>query len=113
MLQCYDLRAPLFRRLVRTVVPFADAVCLATAAGASTVHVPGDFTTIQGAINGAPEGATIVIEAGTYYESLHWTGKNLVIRGAGQGRTIIDGGGTSRGLYTNGLSYSSGIEGIT
>lgn len=39
----------------------------------------GDFTSVQTAINQATSGDTILIEAGTYYENINFSGKNLVV----------------------------------
>jgi Ca2+-binding RTX toxin-like protein len=52
---------------------------------------PGDFTTIQAAVNAAVNGDTIQIAAGTYREQVTINGKNLTVHGAGDGTggTII------------------------
>ena len=39
-------------------------------ASAATVTVPGNYPTIQAAINGVPNGTTIDVAAGTYSEAL-------------------------------------------
>jgi VCBS repeat-containing protein len=59
----------------------------ALAAGA-TINVPGDYATIQAAINAASSGDIINILAGTYVENIV-VDKPLTIMGAGQGNTII------------------------
>jgi parallel beta-helix repeat protein len=50
-----------------------------------------DFTSIQAAIQAAPEGAAIQVKAGTYKESLTIT-KPLSLVGEGAGKTVIEGG---------------------
>jgi predicted outer membrane repeat protein len=56
------------------------------------VEVPGEITTIQGAINVAVSGDSIKVAAGTYTENIDYGGKNLVIIStAGRATTIIDG----------------------
>lgn len=69
------------------------ALCAAQAA-AATINVPGDYPTIQAAINAASPGDTIQIAPGTYAESLD-INKALTIVGSGSGTnplvdTIID-----------------------
>jgi hypothetical protein len=71
------------------------AICLiaagsAAAAGPTTWSVPGDFSTIQAAINAASPGDTILVGPGTYAESLEFGGKNVTIRStAGPATTTI------------------------
>src|SRR5438067_6366702 len=52
------------------------------------VHVPGQYATIQSAIDAAPTGATIVVAPGTYTEQVSIT-KSVSVRGAGAFATII------------------------
>tara|TARA_B110000438_G_scaffold14259_1_gene13695 strand:- start:215 stop:9274 length:9060 start_codon:yes stop_codon:yes gene_type:complete len=55
------------------------------------VEVPGEITTIQGAIAIAVSGDSIKVAAGTYTENIDFSGKNIVVIGAGRETTIIDG----------------------
>jgi hypothetical protein len=57
---------------------------------AATWNVPGNFATIQAAIDGAAAGDVINVAAGHYEEQLHITKSNLSISGAGVGQTFID-----------------------
>ena len=43
------------------------------------VHVPVDYSTIQLAINAALDGDTVLVEPGTYTESINFNGKNIVL----------------------------------
>ena len=49
---------------------------------ARIIHVPGDSTTIQGAINGALNGDTVMVAPGTYYEhDIDFIGKAITVMG--------------------------------
>jgi hypothetical protein len=70
-------------------------VCaLAESAFAITIHVPENYSTIQGAIDAASDGDLILVGPGTYEERIDYLGKWLVIRSTdGPDVTTIDGGG--------------------
>lgn len=71
-------------------VLFAGIAVPASAASAAppVLHVPGQYATIQSAIDAAPTGATIVVAPGTYTEQVSIT-KSVFLRGAGASATII------------------------
>jgi hypothetical protein len=46
----------------------------------ATIHVPTDIGTIQAAIDSATHGDEIVVATGTYFERIHFHGKNIVLR---------------------------------
>lgn len=48
-------------------------------AGAKTIRVPANYSTIQAAINAAAGGDTIVVSKGTWRENLNFDGKNLCL----------------------------------
>jgi parallel beta-helix repeat protein len=57
-----------------------------------TVNVPGDFSTIQSAIDKACNGATILVHNGTYVENINFKGKAITVRSEnGAANTIIKG----------------------
>jgi len=64
-------------------------------AGAATLRVPGQFPTIQGAIDASRPGDVVLVGPGTYVESLNIEDKGLLTleSEAGPESTIIDGGG--------------------
>jgi len=53
--------------------------------------VPGDYPSIQIAINNAINGDRIVVASGTYPENINFNGKQIEIIGNGPGNSIIDG----------------------
>ena len=55
-----------------------------------TIAVPGDYSSIQEAINNANVGDTILVEAGTYYENVV-VNKSVSLIGEDKYSTIIDG----------------------
>ncbi|KAA3636070.1 MAG: hypothetical protein DWP92_10110 [Armatimonadetes bacterium] len=56
------------------------------------ILVPRDYPTIQGAIDAAPNGATIMVSPGTYVENIDFRGKRVRVRSArGPAVTVIDG----------------------
>jgi hypothetical protein len=58
-----------------------------------TVFVPGDFATIQAAIDAAPTGEMRIVKlgAGTYPGPVAFNGKPVVLRGAGASATTVSG----------------------
>jgi parallel beta-helix repeat protein len=58
----------------------------------STIHVPGEVVTIQGAIDAAQDGDTVVVAPGTYVEHINFSGKAITVRSSGGvDKTILDG----------------------
>lgn len=97
--------------------PFAGVSC--------TITVPADYSTIQAAINAAQSGDTICVAAGTYQEeSIKIIGKDIILKGAGIGQTIIESliGDETPGVWhpekhsaidIQNVSSASKIEGFT
>jgi parallel beta-helix repeat protein len=56
------------------------------------IFVPDNYTTIQGAINAASEGNTIVVRSGLYIEHV---GVNKAVNLIGEGYPVIEGSGSS------------------
>jgi parallel beta-helix repeat protein len=99
------------------------ALVFASAVHATVIHVPGNYTLIQAAVNAAVSGDTVLVAAGTY-DSLFYppgadttrcvvymkSGVSLI--GAGIGQSIIDAGHAGRGIYCNGVATGR-IQGFT
>ncbi|MBN1816139.1 MAG: right-handed parallel beta-helix repeat-containing protein [Sedimentisphaerales bacterium] len=65
----------------------------------SALQVPGEYNTIQAAIDAAAEGEVIIVAEGTYREHINFLGKNILVTGTDPenpsvvANTIIDGQG--------------------
>ncbi len=81
---------------------------------AGVINVPGDFATIQGAID-AVRGDEIVVAAGTYLEHIDFTGKAVTVRSAGgPALTTIDGESTGTVVTcVNGEGPDTVLRGFT
>ena len=55
------------------------------------LYVPGEYSTIQFAIDTSSDGDTILLSAGTFYENININNKNIIITGEDKLSTIIDG----------------------
>jgi hypothetical protein len=122
------VRAALVVALVAAAFPFLANP--ATAAGCArstapcrpaTLQVPGQFRTIQAAVDAASTGDTIAIAAGTYDQPFVVSGKRLDIVGAGVGRVLLTSSDPSVGIATytdggggelSGMSLEGGAYGI-
>ena len=83
-----------------------------------TVTVPGQYASIQAAIDAAPsnEMRIISVAAGTYAGPIAFNGKPVVVRGAGASNTVIDGTGgqpLSVVRFTGGEPAIAALEGVT
>ena len=102
-------------RLILSVI----AVFFPVITFADVIHVPGDSTTIQAAINGSVNGDTVMVAPGTYSgdgnRNLSTGGKAITVTSSdGPFVTIIDGGTIERGFDINGNEDSTTIlEGFT
>jgi len=86
----------------------------------TTINVPGDFVTIQEAIDAASKGDIINVAAGTYNETLTIIKDGITLRGADRSSTIISGNTedstillrNSRNIEIQNCSIRNGYYGI-
>jgi hypothetical protein len=93
---------------------------LAAGASAAELHVPGQYATIQAAINAAQNGDTVIVADGIYTGSgnrdIDFLGKAITVRSAsGPVNCIIDcAPGIHRGFrFHSGEAESSVLDGLT
>jgi len=60
-------------------VPFALVLVTAVVTQAATRTVPGEYATIQAAIDYCNDGDIVIVETGTYNENIDFNGKNIVV----------------------------------
>ena len=64
------------------------------ASASNTLNVPGNFPTVQAAIDASSNGDTVMVAPGTYFENVSFKGKLITVQSTqGPNVTTIDGGG--------------------
>jgi hypothetical protein len=100
------------------VFTLALILCSTTAFGV-TIHVPGDYQTIQAAIDKSADGDVVLVADGTYKgegnKNIDFSGKELTVQSEnGPTKTIIDCEGNGRGFYFhNGELEDALVSGFT
>jgi len=83
---------------------------------AGTIHVPGDYSTIQAGLDAASAADTVLVAPGSYFENLIWPNTQSIRLLSEQGAvsTIIDGGNIGSVIsITFGTDTSTVIDGFT
>ena len=89
---------------------------------AAIINVPADSSTIQGGINGAVNGDTVLVQPGTYVENINYNAKNIVVGSltlttgdtAYISQTIIDGNQNGSVVtFENGENSTAVLSGFT
>lgn len=81
-------------------------------ASSHQLHVPGDFPTIQGAIDAAPPSHTVRVAPGRYTESVRLR-PDVCLLGSGADNTILDAGGEGHALVDLTDAPGSVVAGFT
>jgi len=63
----------------RLFIVFAILALMAATASARIINIPGDYSTIQVGINASVDGDTVLVQPGTYYENVHFAGRNITL----------------------------------
>lgn len=87
------------------------------------INIPEDYSTIQQGINAATNNDTVLVQPGTYLESINYNGKNITVASlmlttqdtSYISQTIIDGNqsGNSIVMFENGESNNALLSGFT
>ena len=97
---------------ILTICVVIALLSLSAVVQANILYVPGQFPTIQAAVNAAQSGDTIKVSPGVYNENV-LISQSLYLSGADMFSTIIDAGGSNRCILVN-ANYTSGkISGFT
>jgi hypothetical protein len=88
------------------------SACDAAPGNAGNLTVPGDYSTIQAALDHAAPGTTVLVSAGVYHEHLRLR-SFVKLMGAGARDTILDGEGAAENLIDFTDATSAVVTGFT
>lgn len=98
--------------MTRNLLTLVLTIAISSAVTAETFNVA-EGGSIQSAIDGAADGDTINVAAGTFNEDINFNGKNVSVIGAGD-TTIIQGTGTGSVVtFTNGETANATLDSVT
>ncbi|NQS97761.1 MAG: hypothetical protein HQ591_04845, partial [candidate division Zixibacteria bacterium] len=102
----------------KLLAALATVMFISFSAQAITIHVPGDYRTIQAGINAAVDGDTVLVADGTYTgegnKNIDFLGKTIVVISEnGPENCVIDCEDDGRGFYFHsGEDSNSVLEGV-
>ncbi len=102
-----------FRLKTLTLICFFILPLFSFLSYCAVITVPGDYSTIQGAIDAATDGDEIVVSPGTYTENINFGGKNLTLRSTNPTsltvviNTVIEDAGSSATLTFSGTELTT------
>lgn len=102
--------------LLHSSMAAASSLICGLAVAGTTLNVPGDFDSIQSAIESASGGDVVLVAPGTYVESIDLLGKAITVRSSeGAAVTRIDGTGATASVVTcvSGEGPDTVLEGFT
>jgi parallel beta-helix repeat protein len=111
-----DLRGNCWKQsFMRLTVAFSLCLMLGMQVAGAVLRVPGQFSSIQEAVNAAKPGDIIQVQAGTYCENVVITKSDLRLRATPNGRAILTGScspGGPHGIHVLGSADTpvSGVE---
>jgi hypothetical protein len=101
---------------VNVVVAFVSFGSITAGAFATDLLVPSEYSSMQGAINAAVDGDTVIVAPGTYNETMSISDKSITIRSSGGAAATkidrVNGGGTIFNVYGS-TEKQVTIEGFT
>lgn len=105
-------------RLLSAAIVVAAATVLSRPGAAVTIHVPGDFSTIQAALTAAAPGDLILVAPNTYTgpqnSNLDFAGKAVTLRGTGgAAATVISCTGGRGFVFDSGETGAAVVDGFT
>ena len=102
-----------------TILTLGLLLSLSATGASADIYVPDDYTQIQVAINAAVDGDRVIVKSGTYYESIDFKGKKIivksesgpmstVIKANGYNSVVTFGGGENRDTVLDGFTITGG-----
>ncbi len=94
-------------------------LCLTSVIFAADITVPGDYATIQEAIDAANDMDTVIVTTGTYTENIQFKGKNITLRSTNPTQTsvvqstVIDGNQQGSVVTFEGTETIATLTGFT
>ncbi|MHC4869856.1 MAG: hypothetical protein ACYTE2_09290 [Planctomycetota bacterium] len=104
----------LLQRLALRLAPALIPI-VAGPAPAADRYVPEEYPTIQQAIDASDDGDVVIVAPGTYYETIDFLGKAILVRSEqGPEATVIDAGGLGDAVasFSSGEGLDSVLEGF-